>query len=188
MKNLKVAAILVSTLLALYLAAAGWTRVEWQTTLKQTRTAAKLESPVIWDGVPFASSQERDNFLARKKAEEYFAWTLGLPASISLFISAMSFAYLGGIINLLLRLAYPDPRLKQPYMALLLSPMVGLLILAASIVIPSALTFSEVTVRPVVLLFLCLLGGMFSKYVIGIIEERFEKAFDLQTKKKGGTI
>jgi hypothetical protein len=183
---LPVIAVTVSVFAALYLAAAGWVRTELQATIKETHTST-VSKPVIYDGVSFATAQERDRYLARLDAEMFFPWTLRLPGPVSLLMSSMSFAYLGGVIGFLLRLAYPDPALKDRYAALVLSPLIGLVVLAASIVIPSALAFSEVQVRPIALLFLCLLGGLFSKHVVEAIQKRFEKAFDLKQDTKNTT-
>jgi hypothetical protein len=174
--------VIALTLLALYLASAGWVRVELQTALRESGKAPRADTQVEFEGMTFANEAARNRFLAIREAETYFPWTQKLPNQVSLIITAMSFGFLGGVIKLLFLTVSSDPEPVRTYASLALSAMTGLVILAISFALPAALTEAEVTVRPVVLLFLCLFGGIFSNHLLLWLQEQFGKLFERKTK------
>jgi len=172
--------VLFLTLGALYLACAGWVRVDIQTALKESTKAEQPAKPVEFEGMTFRSEAARNHFIATREAETYFRWILKLPNQVSLIITAMSFGFLGGVTKLLFAAASPNSQPIRAVTTLPLSTMTGLVILAISFALPAALTASEVTIRP--LLFLCLLGGIFSNHLLFWLQEQFEKVFERKTK------
>jgi hypothetical protein len=168
--------IILTAVAALYFAAAGWVRVDVETRIKQTAEAAS-SGPVQLEGVTFASGLDRDRYVAVRDAQAYFPWTLKLPHPVSLLITAMAFGFLGGLLRIVFNLAHSPSSFEKPFVNLAFSSLMGLVALGISFSIPAALTTSEVTLSPVVLLFLCLLSGAFSKHLILWLEEQFKKMF-----------
>jgi hypothetical protein len=172
--------IFVLAVIALYLAAAGWTRVEAYRLLKEHSQSAQ----VVYEGMNFANEADRDFVIAKRDAEAVFPWTFKLPQSVSLLLTATSFGFLGGVIKLLFDIAQMDPSPRQPFVSLALSTLTGLLVLGIAFALPSAITTSEVTIRPVVLLFLCFLGGIFSQHLLLWLRDHFEAIFPRTVEKK----
>jgi hypothetical protein len=168
--------LVILVIAALYIAAGGWVRVEIQTSIKQS-SVNKLLGPVEYEGVTFASEAARDSFIALKNGSRYFPWTFNLPYPVSLLITALSFAFLGGVIRILFEATQEQSIRRRPVFAsLAFSAMSGLLVLGASYTIPAILSMSDVTVRPVVLLFLCLLGGLSAEHIFLRLEGHIKKA------------
>lgn len=161
-------------------AAAGWLKAERDTALEQNRAGDHADVPVIYEGLKFASRAALDRHLRAENLKQVLpAWYIGIPSSWTVTLTAMAFGCIGGFIRILYDLVQSKtPITSQSAAAISLSALTGLLILAFSIVIPSALTVSEVHLRPSVLLFLCLIAGIFSEHIIGWAKERVEKMFE----------
>jgi hypothetical protein len=164
---------------ALYLAAAGWTRVETYRLLKEHGQAHQ----VVFEGLNYDTEADRDFVIARRDAEAYFPWTFKLPQSVSLIITATSFGFLGGVIRLLFDIVQSNALPRLPFTSLALSTMTGLLVLGIAFALPSAITTSDVSVRPVVLLFLCFLGGIFSEHLLLWLKDHFQSFFRRKGEK-----
>lgn len=173
--------VFILALAALYLAAAGWTRVEAYRLLKEHSPSPQQ---VVFEGMNFANEADRDFVIAKRDAEAIFPWAFKLPQPVSLLLTATSFGFLGGVVKLLFDIAQMDPSPRQPFVSLALSTLTGLLVLGIAFALPSAITSSEVTVRPVVLLFLCFLGGIFSQHLLLWLRDHFEASFPRRVEKK----
>ena len=137
---------------------------------------------MVYEGVNFANASDRDFMIAKRDTEAFFPWAFKLPQSVSLLLTATSFGFLGGVIRLLFEIRQGEPS-KQPFVLLALSTLTGLLVLGIAFALPSAITASDVTVRPVVLLFLCFLGGIFSQQLLLWLREHFESYFPQKAPK-----
>lgn len=176
MKWPSVIAIVFMTLAALYLAAASWVRVELENVAKQESSGA-VKVPVEFEDIPYASAAARDRYILRRDATAYFPWVFNLPHAASLMVAAMSFGFIGGVIRLL-HLIVSGSDLGHVYARLCLSALTGLVVLGVTYSLPAALTITDVNVRPVVLLFLCLLAGICARHLILWLQDQFGKAFE----------
>jgi hypothetical protein len=180
MKPVSVIVFAFLAIAGVYVAGSGWVRVEVRTALKQGTIKAPI--PVEYEGITFASEEDRNRFIAWNEGKKFVPWAFKLPYPVALLITVMSFGFLGGVIKVLFQLAHGDREPVRPWITLPLSAMTGLLVLAVSYSLPAAITTSDATVRPVVLLFFCLLGGLFSRHLLLWLSDQFEKVFERKSK------
>jgi hypothetical protein len=166
--------------IALYSAAAGWVNAELIAALKENR-ASEVSKPVIFKDIQFVNEDALKRYQAASVEKEWFPWMLDLPEPVALLVTALSFGLLGGVVRTLFdSIKNNVPLSKSSFGILLLSALMGLLMLGASYVIPAALTISETNVRPVALLFLCLIGGVFYDHMFSWLKKQFEKVFEIK--------
>jgi len=171
-------ALLCITLAALYCAAAGWINAELNAALKENKTT-KVIQPVIAHGIQFVNEDALKRYDQAATARGWFPWMVDLPQPLALFITTISFGLVGGVMRVVFDALHNNVALAgHTFARVFLSGLTGLLVLGISFVIPAALTFSEATVRPVALLFLCLIGGIFYDHLIGWVKTRLEKIFE----------
>ena len=178
-RNAILISLLVITLLvACYCAAAGWVNVEMAAALRENK-ASDISKPIIFDEVQFVSEDALRRYQTARKANNWFPWMVDMPDPIALMITALAFGTVGGVTRVAFdAISNTTPLNGRSFAILGLSSLMGLLVLGVSFVIPAALTVSEATVRPVALLFFCLLGGIFYDHIFIWLKERIEKLFE----------
>ena len=180
-RGIVIAVCSILVIVAVYLAAGGWVRVEvWQTLKSGTVEKA---TPVVYENITFASEKDRDNYIAWNSGRTFFPWAFDLPYPASLLIATTSFGFLGGIIRVLFDASSGQSGHLKISNTLALSSMTGLLVLGAYYTIPVLLTTSDIAIRPPVLLFMCLLGGLFSHHWLSWLRKQFEKLFEINSKE-----
>ena len=169
----------ILTILALYSAAAGWTNVELETALQQ-KAPAGASRPVVYEGIQLASADALDRFRMVEKAKSWFPWIIDLPEPIALMLTALAFGAIGGVIRVTFDAVSNTSQVNgRSFAVVALSSLTGLLILGVSFVVPAALTVSDAKVRPVALLFFCLVGGLFFDQIFAWLRKRIEGMFTI---------
>jgi hypothetical protein len=170
-------AILCITVIALYCATAGWINAELHAALKENKATA-VSQPVIYHGIQFVNEDALKRYEQAAAAKEWFPWMVNLPQPLALFLTTISFGVVGGVIRVVFDSLHTKVGLDgSSFGRIFLAGLTGILVLGISYVIPAALTFSEVTLRPVALLFLCLIGGIFYDHLIAWVKTQLGKIF-----------
>ena len=171
-------ALLVITIAALYVALAGWVNAELNAALKENK-ADQIVKPVLSDGIQFVNQDALRRYQTATKAKKWIPWMVDLPQPMALFVTAMSFGSVGGVIRVVAE-ATRDPKKLTlgSFGTVFLAALTGLIVLGISYIVPAALTISEGTVRPVALLFLCLVAGVYHDYVFDWLGKCVRKMFE----------
>lgn len=178
MKTVRIGLLVIFSLGAVYLALAGWVGVEVDAALREKKSSAADKIPVKVNGIEWESEDDFWKNEIVRRARLIFPWGSDLPKPVNLFLTAVSFGYLGGMMRVLYDLSFRNSEIDNKTLYRLgLSSFSGLLILGLSYTLPSALTASDVSLKPITLLFLCLFAGLFSEQLLLWLQGQFEKMF-----------
>lgn len=164
-------------IVSLYIALYGWVGIELNTAIEKASTASTGNGPVIYRDVSFKNKEALTIYKRYEIAEKIFPSLYNVPKPILFVFTVMAFGYIGGLIRVLYDITSGKKNLSNTTLcSLALSSLNGVLILGVSYVIPSILTVSDVTLRPLALLFLCLFAG-FSEETVPWILEKLKNIF-----------
>jgi hypothetical protein len=170
--------LLLITVVALYVSLAGWVNAELHAALKENK-AGQVPRPVTYNEIEFVNEDALKRYEVALQAKKWFPWMVDMPQPVALLVTAMSFATVGGVIRVVADGTRGVKQLgPQSFATVFLAALTGLIVLGVSYIVPAALTISEGTVRPVALLFLCLVGGVFHDYVFEWLGKRIKKVFE----------
>jgi len=145
--------------------------------IDESRAASKAKGPAEpfeYKNVTYESKEVAKIIIRYEIAEKIFPLIDKMPNPICLFFSAIALGYLGGLIKVLYEIIRLNIEVSSSTLcSLAMSSLSGLLILGASYVIPSALTASNVTLKPLSLLFMCLFAGLFSEQTVSWLQKKY---------------
>jgi hypothetical protein len=181
-------AILFATLLGIasgYFSAAGWVIANLDNEVSEkTDESGKKSGEVVYQGISFSSIYDARAAIDKDQITSLFKWTYNLPASLPLFITALSFGILGGIANVIYKAIGGEVQTNQRVVLKpLFGGLIGLMVLGMTYVLPAVLTVDNSKVRPVSLAFLSMYAGAFSTHVYLWLEEKIKTLFALDKKE-----
>jgi len=166
--------IIILSFISSYIALYGWVGIDLNAAIEKSR-ATPTKEPVIYKGINYESEDVVKIIMRYEIAEYIFPFIYKIPNPICLFFAAIAFGYLGGLIKVLYDIIRINKGIScKTLCSLAMSSLSGLLILGISYVIPSALTASDITLRPLTLLFLCLFSGLFSEQTVSWLQKLYE--------------
>lgn len=165
----------------LYLGLGGLSKAQLDQSADELIPAEDVsKDPVLYGEIPFANPSELAVFQEYKKTYRLYGWIFYLPPMFGLLITAGAFGAVGSAGRLVKQMAIDRTEVSQ--LPVFAGPtfgfFIGLMIFGISYVVPAALITTEATLRPISLLFLCLLGGAFAGLVWERIEALFERTLD----------
>lgn len=180
--TIAIVVVVILGIVSMYLAAAGWVIANLDTKIStETKKSNSTEEGVVYQGVSFANIYEARLAIEREKVTTIFQWVYGIPASLPLLMTALSFGFLGGISNVIYKAIGGEVQTNQ---RVLLKPFfggfIGLMVLGITYVLPAVLMANGDSVRPISLAFLCLYAGAFSNHVYLWLEEKIKSIFALE--------
>lgn len=146
----------------------------------RTETVGPSESRVIYQGVSFTNIASARQFAEESKINRYFRWVYRVPPGLPILLTAIAFGVMGGIANIVHKLAGSEP--VNPLMMIfkpLFGGVVGLMVFGLATAMPKLIVESAEGVRPLTLIFLCLFAGTFSNHVYAWVEEKTKFIFPL---------
>lgn len=187
MRGLVPAVLAIWMLAGLYLGSAGWARAELEETIS-VEVRSDVEDGAIQCGIVITKNMEECLAFERSRmTESLFPWVSSLPVFFGFLIMALGFGAVGGVIAVLRRAASGEQSLENLYITLpMFGSLVGVLVLGMSYLLPAALVSAGGNLRPTSLLFLTLLGGVFSGQVIDWIESWMTDLFPSRVARDGG--
>jgi hypothetical protein len=159
--GIRTALFVVIASVAVYLAAGAWTTADLHAALKENKSSGS-STPVIYDEITFVNESAMKKYAAAQQAGSWFPYIIDLPQSLSLMLAALAFGAVGGTIRAAYDCVAGNALLtSRAYAIQGLGALTGIVILAFSYIVPTVFAESETVVRPIALLFFCILGGMF---------------------------
>lgn len=173
-------AIVMGTL-ALYVGISGWVVADFDARLeRQVREQKGEVKEVIYQGISFKDVASARQVAEQDKITSYFRWVYQVPPGLPLLLTSLAFGFVGGIANLLHKLAGSE---TVPGPMLLFKPLyggiIGLMVFGISTTAPKLIVESAEGVRPLSLMFLCLFAGTFANHVYTWVEEKTKMLFPL---------
>jgi hypothetical protein len=170
----------VLTVVCLYVSSAGWVKVDFEGFLKKNKEVpTTTKAPSELHGIAFKSDDAMKKAVEFEKAEKFCGWIFALPDVIALGVSALAFGFLGGILGIFKKLYYNKELYSERiFVYPFFTALSGLLVLGLAYVVPSVLTSSEVALRPVGLIFLCLLMGAFADEFFSWAQAKVKKLLE----------
>lgn len=157
--------------LVLYVAVSSWLVIDLDAKIAADHIPATGSYYV--GGIEFKSELAARTALTERSIGRYFGWIYALPLNLPILLAALSFGHLGGMAALLRELANDLPVSCRRLICLpFFGAMVGLMVFGAATIAPQLVFNSAEGVRPLSLVFLCLLGGVFSEAVFKWAEEK----------------
>jgi hypothetical protein len=171
---------------ALYVGISGWVLADFEARMERQVRENKGDTSVIFEGVSFANAASARQAAEEDKISRYFRWVFMVPPGLPLFLTSLAFGVVGGIANIAHKLA---GSLFVPTKMLVFKPLfggvVGLMIFGLATAAPKLVVESADGVRPIAVMFLCLLGGTFSNHVYAWVEEKTKALFPLTAPTSG---
>jgi hypothetical protein len=160
----KLAFFLVAACTFLYAAAAGWVGAELSAIMLDSRPPTST-TPIIYDGISWVNETAMQRYRAVESAKHWFPWIVGLPQPVTLMMTALAFGGLGGVARAGHdALSNQRPLVARDFATIGLAGLMGLFVLGATYVVPSAIAASNAPIRPHALLFTCTFGGLFHEH------------------------
>lgn len=109
--------------------------------------------------------------------ENFFPWAIQFSSFSALIITALSFGLLGALIAILKQIAFENLVIEEVkiWSLPLLGLLTGLVIYGLSYILPTALVKNGTELRPITLMFLCLLSGIYSNTFYLRLTKLFDK-------------
>lgn len=136
-------------------------------------------SHVIYKGVDFKNAGELKEFLFGVSAVKYFPWVFYLPLDASVIVLAFCSGAFGGIIKIFKNLAIDKHSMLEIPVAYLpiFAGFLGLIVYLVSYILPTALTVTKNTPRPIAIMSFSIFAGLFCENTVKWLERQFEKIF-----------
>ena len=173
--------ILLMGSLALYVGISGWVVADFEARMeRQVRAQKAGETTVVYEGVTFADVASAREVAEQDKITRYFRWVFMVPPGLPILLTSLAFGVLGGIANVVHKLAgsLPVPS-KQLVFKPLFGGIIGLMVFGIASTAPKLIVETAEGVRPLSLMFLCLFAGTFSNHVFAWVEEKTKSVFPL---------
>jgi len=174
---------------ALYVGISGWVVADFEARMDRQVTEQKGDvKEVIYRGISFKNVVIARQVIEQDMIMRYFRWVFEVPPGLPLLLTALAFGFVGGIANILHKLAGSE---RVPGPMLLFKPLyggiIGLMVFGISTTAPKLIVESAEGVRPLALMFLCLFAGTFANHVYTWVEEKTKLLFPLSNPAAPGT-
>jgi hypothetical protein len=150
------------------------------------RDPDEIGKPVILDGVEFLDAEIAQAFSDRQADERIWPWISWFPAPLTILLGAAAFGALGGVGRLLKEIVLDGKNWKdvRTVATPLFGSVLAIVLLLLSYVVPLGLTTSEdIALRPLSVVIISLLGGMFSDRAYAWVERQAGNVFAERNNK-----
>lgn len=168
----------------LYLGIGGWLKTEHEYLLESIYDNADENQPVVYRGMTFKTRRLLEAALQDEKYSKFWPWIFALPSFSGLLVTACAFGMLGGLTRVLKQIVVDNQTMSTVsiFVGSMFGFLMGLMVLGASLFVPTALTLdTSINLNPTSLLFLTLFAGAFSKRAYLWIEDKVDIIFSITT-------
>ena len=185
--NWRIAVVAGLTLFGLYLGSGGVAATELLRLNEwiRNRPEEEIGPEVEYEGVPFLDQALVEFVVARDRNEFIWPWLVLIPTPAYLMVAAVGFGAVGGGVHLLKKRAIDGKPWKDlPIVAMpLLTSFLALILLAASYVLPLALTTGEGMELPSSsVVVVSLFAGLFPERAYKWVESQANKVFSQESQ------
>jgi len=140
----------------------------------------------VYDSIQFSSKEKMLAYREQYLAEQIFPYLDKLPSFLNFFLTSISFGIIGAfskVINDSIKKGEPPQGMVNLFLIVTQGGLIGIIVLSISYIVPALLIADGVQLKPLTIVLLSLLGGVFYLEFFEWLESRIRNNIQKPDKK-----